>query len=148
VILCVYLAPLEPDIQQRVVEFAEWWLTDLERQHFAPPLAHLTGAGCLACAEAEDGSGEILGLAGWQEGESQCSLFACIRWPWWGLGWGYELSAVAVALAPIGKRLLLTVHPDHLPAIRLYQRLGFREIDRILLMEHHGAPDCPGPDTQ
>ena len=129
-ILVPYRAPYPSDLLLQVGCF----VADLgpERAHFMMSAWGIRHSSALVTAE--DDAGTIWGLAGYQEGDDRCVFFVCVRSVLQGRGWGLTLSDCALRMAPAGTPVVLSVHADHPPALRLYEGLGFREVERLINM--------------
>jgi GNAT superfamily N-acetyltransferase len=124
------------DARMLFQEYAEWLGEDLCFQGFAQELAGLPGdyagplgrlylardtttgeaAGCIALRPLEGDTGEVKRLY--------------VRPDWRGTGLGAELAGLAIAAAPDAGygRLVLDTLDRMVSAVRLYRKLGFREI--------------------
>lgn len=136
----VYWSPHPPDLQDRLRAFLGA-LTDEDRRFFSPPESHILHAAAIVALE---GPGEaIQAIAGHQEGETRAVLFLAVLGHLRGLGWGRHLAEIALLLIPDGLAQTLTVDPDNLGAIRIYEKLGFRETCRVVHMERPGPDQAP-----
>jgi GNAT superfamily N-acetyltransferase len=116
-------------------EYAEWVAVDLSFQGFAEELAGLPGEyqapeGALILAVVDRRPAGCIGVRAWPARACEMKrLF--VREAFQGRGCGLVLARQAIAWATQAgyERMLLDTLPAMATAQRLYERLGFREVD-------------------
>jgi ribosomal protein S18 acetylase RimI-like enzyme len=133
------IRPTMPDDRARVVELADYFWGEVEVECFG----HTYRVDALPAYAACDGD-EIVAIAGYaREGKAFNLVVLNVLPHWQGRGVASQLIAAVVQEARTegAERLVVATTNDDLPALGLYQRLGFT-ITGVLVgkvLEHHGG---------
>ncbi len=137
------IRPATPADRTRIAELADYFWGEVEIECFGRSYQVDALPAYVAC----DGD-EIVGVASYaREGDAVnlVTLNVLPRWQGRGAARGLIAAVTEVARAEGAKRIIATTTNDDLPALGLYQRLGFTIMGVLVgrLLEHHGGAE-PG----
>ena len=137
------IRPATPSDRPRVAELAETFWGEVEMECFGRSYQVDALPATVAC----DGD-EIVGVASYaREGDAVNLVMLNVlpRWQGRGTARGLIAAVTEVARAEGAKRIIVATTNDDLPALGLYQRLGFTITEVVVgqLLEHHGGVE-PG----
>jgi ribosomal protein S18 acetylase RimI-like enzyme len=133
------IRPSMPADRPRITELARHFWGELRVESFGRSYQVDALPAYVACDEDE-----IVGIASYaREGDATNLVMLCVLPRWQGRGAARNLIAAIVNLtrAENASRVIVSTSNDDLPALGLYQRLGFT-ITGILvgkILEHHGG---------
>ncbi len=139
------IRPATPADRPRIAELADYFWSEVEVE--VESFGHSYQVRALPAYVACDGD-EVVGIASYaREGDATNLVMLNVLPRWQGRGAARELIAAVTKMthAEGAGRVIVVTTNDDLPALGLYQRLGFA-ITRVLvgrLLEHHGGAE-PG----
>ncbi len=133
------IRPATPADQPRIAELADYFWGELQVECFDHSYQVDALPAYVACDEDE-----IVGVASYAREEDATNLVMLSVLPrWQGRGAAGDLirAATDIARAEGANRLTVATTNDDLPALGLYQRLGFTITEVVVgrLVEHHGG---------
>jgi GNAT superfamily N-acetyltransferase len=133
------IRPATPADQPRIAGLADYFWGELEVECFDRSYQVDALAAYVACDEDE-----IVGVASYAQEEETTNLVILNVLPrWQGRGAASDLIAAVIGMARAegANRLIVATTNDDLPALGLYQRLGFTIAEVVVgkLVEHHGG---------
>jgi len=131
--------PATPADRPRIADLANYFWGETEVECFDRTYQVDTLPAYVTC----DGD-EIIGVAVYAREEDATTLVminVLPRWQGRGVGRGLIAAVTEVARAEGAERLIVATTNDDLPAVGLYQQLGFTITDVVVgkLLEHHGG---------
>jgi len=139
----ITIRPATPDDREHIAAFADALWGEVLVESFGRRYQ----VGTLPAFVAGD-EGEIVGVASYaREGKATNLVMLNVlpRWQGRGVARGLTTAVIKMTRSEGADRVILTTTNDNLPALALYQRLGFTITEVIVgkLLEHHGGVE-PG----
>ena len=133
------IRPATRNDQTRIVKLADHFWSETQIESFGRSYQVDMLPAYVACDEDE-----IVGVASYaREGDATNMVMLHVLPQWQGRGAARDLirAVVEMTRAEGAKRVIISTSNDDLPALGLYQRLGFTIMDVLVgqILEHHGG---------